>query len=535
CIGKEDTSGNIKYIYSRITLSLDADYAVILSPGSVGGARLKDENLCNWACVELQVKKIPLYIDITYDLDGGVLKSGQLPKKVLNHRGYFNGGTNYEKYLVFSTRPVKEGNHLDFMAGVKNEYDYYSFERVSEEYPNGAAGIPCMYDPGIEASLTIAAYWSPGGTITYHTNGGKLDGIEDPVKEFDLTSSGRKKVDISAAVPARTGKIFKGWYSDEALTQKVDSYADIDSNTNPSEPGDYIYHLYAKWEDAPIEIRNATVENVTNRTYTGSAIKPVPAVEVDGKKLTAGTDFTYSYKNNKNVGTATITMTGKGKYTGTVTKTFKIVSSITLSRKTATLGTKNAGKYTKTLQLTATVKSNNQTVTWTSSNTKIAKVDPTGKVTGLSDPDLLANTVTITAKTSDGKTATCKVTVEDPVNAFIRRLYKLCLGRNPDKTGFANWKQRLNSKQKTAAQAVQGFFLSNEFKNKNLSDEEFVIRCYRVLLNREPDAKGKQNWLNRMKNQGYTRKRVLKGFVESSEFTNICKNYGITRGTITLN
>ena len=529
---KEDVSGNTKYIYSQITLASNVNYAVILSPGNVGGARLADPNCSDWACVELQVEKIPLYIGLVYDFDGGKLYKGQLPNRVLNHRGYNNGGTSNLKYLEFNTRPYKEGSHLDLMAVMMNEYDWYDYKRVSEEYPNGAAGIPHRYGEGTTASVTVKAFWSWGGTLTFHTDGGTLGGLTDPVMEFDLTSSGVKKIDIASQIPEKPGCTFIGWYSDEARTNKVESYADIDFDLSPSDQEDYIYHLYAKWENR-VDISGGTVENVTNKTYTGSAIKPTPYLKVNGKKLVAGTDFTYSYSNNNNVGTATITMTGKGAYMGKITKTFKIVSSIKLNKTSATLGTKTVGKYTKTIQLTATVTSNVKTVTWTSSNTKIAKVDSTGKVTAVSDPDVLANTVTITAKTSDGKTATCKVTVEDPVNAFIRRLYSLCLGRNPDKTGFANWKNRLNSGQKTAAQAVQGFFLSAEFKNKNFSNAEFVTRCYRVMLNREPDATGKQNWLNRLKN-GYTRKKVLKGFVESSEFTNICKSYGITRGTITL-
>lgn len=38
----------------------------------------------------------------------------------------------------------------------------------------------------------------------------------------------------------------------------------------------------------------------------------------------AGRDYTVSYKNNKKVGKATVTFTGKGRYTGTISATFKI-------------------------------------------------------------------------------------------------------------------------------------------------------------------------------------------------------------------
>ena len=59
----------------------------------------------------------------------------------------------------------------------------------------------------------------------------------------------------------------------------------------------------------------------TSAVYTGKAIKP--AATVSGLK--AGTDFTTTYKNNTAIGKATVTITGKNAYSGTITKTFKIV------------------------------------------------------------------------------------------------------------------------------------------------------------------------------------------------------------------
>ena len=58
--------------------------------------------------------------------------------------------------------------------------------------------------------------------------------------------------------------------------------------------------------------------------FTGKNIKPSVTVKVGSTKLTKNKDYTVKYSNNKKVGTATITVTGKGKYTGKLTKTFKI-------------------------------------------------------------------------------------------------------------------------------------------------------------------------------------------------------------------
>ena len=67
---------------------------------------------------------------------------------------------------------------------------------------------------------------------------------------------------------------------------------------------------------------------ISNKTYTGSAIKPAPVVKDGTRTLKAGTDYTVSYKNNTALGTATITITGKGNYSGSRSVTFKIVKPV---------------------------------------------------------------------------------------------------------------------------------------------------------------------------------------------------------------
>ena len=62
----------------------------------------------------------------------------------------------------------------------------------------------------------------------------------------------------------------------------------------------------------------------TKYTYDGHSKKPSVTVRYSGKKLKKNRDYTVSYRNNKKRGTAKVIVRGKGKYTGTVTKTFKI-------------------------------------------------------------------------------------------------------------------------------------------------------------------------------------------------------------------
>lgn len=116
------------------------------------------------------------------------------------------------------------------------------------------------------------------------------------------------------------------------------------------------------------------------------------------------------------------------------------------------------------------------------------------------------------------------------INGFIERLYTLCFGREADDDGFIYWRNALIDKSKSGAVVAHGFFLSDEMKLRNLSDDAFVELLYRVMMDRASDPSGKAYWLERLSG-GVSREGVFKGFAESAEFTNICASYGIDRGS----
>ncbi len=72
-------------------------------------------------------------------------------------------------------------------------------------------------------------------------------------------------------------------------------------------------------------VANATLSPISDKTYTGSSIRPALTVWMGGRYLTLGTDYTVAYGNNTKVGTGTATITGIGSYSGTKAVTFKIV------------------------------------------------------------------------------------------------------------------------------------------------------------------------------------------------------------------
>lgn len=113
---------------------------------------------------------------------------------------------------------------------------------------------------------------------------------------------------------------------------------------------------------------------------------------------------------------------------------------------------------------------------------------------------------------------------------FVRRLYITTLGRQADPEGLLAWKNVLLSGTSSGAEIVQGFIFSAECNNKNLNDSEFVDMLYQALFDRSADPEGKSGWLNRLEH-GLTRQFVCSGFINSSEFNELCHTYGISKGS----
>ncbi len=76
-----------------------------------------------------------------------------------------------------------------------------------------------------------------------------------------------------------------------------------------------------------------SVSGIGNAEYTG---KPIVyngiTVSVNGYILERNVDYTVTYENNVYVGTATVSIEGKGRYTGVITKTFKISGLMDISK-----------------------------------------------------------------------------------------------------------------------------------------------------------------------------------------------------------
>ena len=119
--------------------------------------------------------------------------------------------------------------------------------------------------------------------------------------------------------------------------------------------------------------------------------------------------------------------------------------------------------------------------------------------------------------------------VDNPIieiESFVTRFYQLCLNRSPDESGLNGWVAALLYGTLTGSDVAYGFVFSPEFLKKNTTNEEYLQILYEAFFNRPPDQAGLQAWLNALAS-GSSRQDVLNGFIYSTEFANLCDEYGI--------
>ena len=116
------------------------------------------------------------------------------------------------------------------------------------------------------------------------------------------------------------------------------------------------------------------------------------------------------------------------------------------------------------------------------------------------------------------------------VTAFVTRCYRLMLEREPDVDGLNDWCALLLAGRRSGASLVDSFFVSEEFQNRGLSREELVNILYRTMLNREADEDGRSDWVALL-GDGVSGHYIINGFATAPEFVAICNQYGITAGT----
>lgn len=119
-----------------------------------------------------------------------------------------------------------------------------------------------------------------------------------------------------------------------------------------------------------------------------------------------------------------------------------------------------------------------------------------------------------------------KVVDEESVTAYVERMYTKALVRSSDPEGLATWSNLIVTGQMSPEDVAKSFFLSEEFVNKNLSNEDYVETLYQTFMDRASDPAGKADWVNYL-NNGMDRVTVLEGFSRSVEFAAIVEQFGL--------
>ena len=73
------------------------------------------------------------------------------------------------------------------------------------------------------------------------------------------------------------------------------------------------------------------------------------------------------------------------------------------------------------------------------------------------------------------------------VESYVDRFYKLVLKRNYDENGFNDWVKQLTNKTKDPTQIANGFLFSPEYTNQNEDNSTFLDTCYKSFFGRDAD------------------------------------------------
>lgn len=110
---------------------------------------------------------------------------------------------------------------------------------------------------------------------------------------------------------------------------------------------------------------------------------------------------------------------------------------------------------------------------------------------------------------------------------FIARCYTKALGRDYETDGLEAWCRAVILKNNTPKEVAQNFIFSDEFVLKNLSNEDYVKVLYRTFMGREADESGLGAWVLVLESGREDRRKVLEGFSDSAEFSEILESFGL--------
>ena len=297
-------------------------------------------------------------------------------------------------YLTEITVPKgKKVQYIHTQQGGE-DYNYGSKDMLADSDSNGKLyfWLPANSD---NAETTADVQTESGAYTGYH---GKVDNSNSSVLKIDqapLTISGMYD---SYTVPVSISPSASGGTTGNTVTYSYSSRNGTDygpTDTKPTAVGEYTltatmpgndsYYDAVSIKDFEIDPNTSgmKIAAIPDQPYTGSKITPGFTVTVNGSELKNYTDYTADFSDNTSVGTANVAVTGINSYAGyTASATFNIVASlqsITTGDKTLAVGQNTSltatGHYSD-----GSTKDLTSAAAWNSSDTSVAAVDSSGKV-----------------------------------------------------------------------------------------------------------------------------------------------------------
>ena len=108
------------------------------------------------------------------------------------------------------------------------------------------------------------------------------------------------------------------------------------------------------------------------------------------------------------------------------------------------------------------------------------------------------------------------------------------MNRASEPGGKKYWCDEIKNGNKTGGECAHFFLIeAEEFRNRGLSEADFVETLYKTFFGRDSEPAGKAYWVGELKSGAKTRNDVINGFIDSTEWCNICATYGVKSGSPT--
>ena len=443
--------------------------------------------------------------------------------------GYFEAGTYY---LVRETgkQPVL------YYVTIK-EYEDPSDIPVVEEAPKVtvAGTITSEFDL-TGATITLTGNTVGEGTITKNGDGTYAYSIADVASgdsytvavKSDSLSQAKKYIDAYSVSSIDVG---------EASISNADftiTYKDITSTWD---------FTLGKYEVATIQKASGTYKGlVIDATDTATYSDPKFAVQSNRVQVNPAVKITIPVEDYA-PGTVTVTFSGDASFTlGTSSNTSATYSFDADTRTVDLITTGSKSAYLTKIELTKSTEPTDPTdptdpTEPTDPTDPTEPTDPTDPTepTDPTDPTEPTDPTDPTNPTvPEQPTEPVKPVDPEKVNAFVDRLYNLGLGREGDEEGVESWSSQLATGAISGVNVGYGVVFSEECQGREElanDNDAWVEMLYETFLGRQTDKEERAAWVSQL-DAGVSREKVFQGFAESPEFTMICEDCGIVRGSV---